>query len=128
MNPTDYKYSKDHVWVKMDSGNVAVVGITDFAQDQLGDIVFLYIPDDISEVEQFKAFGEIESPKAVSDLIAPLSGKVTEINSQLKDKPEVINEDPYGKGWMLKIELSNPSELDNLMTAEAYEAMAAEST
>jgi len=128
MHPSDYKYSKDHEWVKMESDNLAVIGITDFAQDQLGDIVFVYTPDDLSEVEQFKSFGEIESPKAVSELVAPLSGKVTEINAELQDKPEIVNEDPYGRGWMLKVEPTDTSELDNLMSAEEYEALLAESS
>ena len=128
MNPADRKYSKDHEWVKMESDNLAIVGITDFAQDQLGDIVFVYTPDDLSEVEQFKPFGEIESPKAVSELVAPLSGKVIEINAVLQDKPEIVNEDPYENGWMIKIELSDTSELDNLMSAQEYEALLAESS
>ncbi len=128
MNPADCRYSKDHEWVKMESDNLAIVGITDFAQDQLGDIVFVYTPDDLSEVEQFKAFGEVESPKAVSELVAPVSGKVIEINADLQDRPEVVNEDPYGNGWMIKVELSDTLELDNLMSAQEYEAMLADSS
>ena len=128
MNPTDCKYSKDHEWVKMESENLATVGITDFAQDQLGDIVFVYTPDDLSEVEQFKPFGEIESPKAVSELVAPLSGRVIEINAELQDKPEIVNEDPYGTGWMIKVEVSDALELANLLSAQEYEAMLAESS
>lgn len=123
MNPKEYRYSKEHEWVKMESDNVAVIGITHYAQDQLGDIVFVYIPDDISDVEQFKAFGEIESPKAVSELFAPVSGKVIQVNEDLKDKPELVNEDPYNNGWMIRVESVNQSELDNLMSAEGYEAM-----
>ena len=128
MNPADCKYSKDHEWVKMESDNLAIVGITDFAQDQLGDIVFVYTPEDLSEVSQFKAFGEVESPKAVSELVAPVSGKVIEINADLQDRPEVVNEDPYGNGWMIKVELSDTLELDNLMSAQEYEAMLADSS
>ncbi|MFQ5875722.1 MAG: glycine cleavage system protein GcvH, partial [Dehalococcoidia bacterium] len=103
MNPRNYKYSKEHEWVKLESDNVAVVGITDYAQEQLGDIVFVYIPDDISEVEQFKQFGEIESPKAVSELFSPIGGRVIQVNNELKERPELVNDDPYDKGWMLKV-------------------------
>ncbi len=123
MNPRDYRYSKEHEWLKLESDKIAVVGITHYAQGQLGDIVFVYIPDDLSEVEQTKSFGEIESPKAVSELYSPLSGRVIETNAELKDKPELVTEDPYNYGWTLKVEVSNPAELDNLMTAEEYEAM-----
>ncbi len=123
MNPKEYRYSKEHEWVKMESDNVALIGITDYAQDQLGDIVFVYIPDDISDVEQFKSFGEIESPKAVSELFAPLSGKVIQVNEELKDKPELVNEDPYNRGWMIRVQSADESELDNLMSSEDYEAL-----
>ncbi len=123
MNPKEYRYSKEHEWVKMESDNVALIGITDYAQDQLGDIVFVYIPDDISDVEQFKSFGEIESPKAVSELFAPLSGKVIQVNEELKDKPELVNEDPYNRGWVIRVQSADESELDNLMSSEDYEAL-----
>ena len=127
MNPTDRKYSKEHEWVKIESGDVALVGITHFAQDQLGDIVFVYFPDDLENLEQFKSFGEIESPKAVSELFAPVSGKVVEVNAKLQDHPELVNEEPYEAGWMLKVQLSDTSEMDNLMSADQYEALTAES-
>ena len=127
MNPTDRKYSKEHEWVKVESGDVALVGITHFAQDQLGDIVFVYFPDDLENLEQFKSFGEIESPKAVSELFAPVSGKVVEVNAELQDRPELVNEEPYEAGWMLKVQLSDLSEMDNLMSADQYEALTAES-
>ena len=127
MNPTDRKYSKEHEWVKVESGNEALVGITHFAQDQLGDIVFVYFPDDLEDIEQFKSFGEIESPKAVSELFAPISGQVIEINAELQERPELVNEEPYESGWMLKVRISDTSELDNLMSADQYEALTAES-
>ncbi len=126
MNPTDRKYSKEHEWVKIESGDVALVGITHFAQDQLGDIVFVYFPDGLENLEQFKSFGEIESPKAVSELFAPVSGRVIEVNAGLQDRPELVNEEPYEAGWMLKVQLSDPSEMDNLMSADQYEALIAE--
>ena len=126
MNPTDRKYSKEHEWVKIESGDVALVGITHFAQDQLGDIVFVYFPDDLESLEQFKSFGEIESPKAVSELFAPVSGRVIEVNAGLQDRPELVNEEPYEAGWMLKVQLSDSSEMDNLMSADQYEALIAE--
>ena len=126
MNPTDRKYSKEHEWVKIESGDVALVGITHFAQDQLGDIVFVYFPDDLKSLEQFKSFGEIESPKAVSELFAPVSGQVIEVNAGLQDRPELVNEEPYEAGWMLKVQLSDSSEMDSLMSADQYEALIAE--
>ena len=127
MNPTDRKYSKEHEWVKIESGDVALVGITHFAQDQLGDIVFVYFPDDLENLEQFKSFGEIESPKAVSELFAPVSGQIIEVNAELEERPELVNEEPYEAGWMLKVQLSDTSEMDNLMSADQYEALTAES-
>ena len=127
MNPTDRKYSKEHEWVKIESGDVALVGITHFAQDQLGDIVFVYFPDDLESLEQFKSFGEIESPKAVSELFAPVSGRVIEVNAELQEHPELVNEEPYETGWMLKVQLSDLSEMDNLMSADQYDALTAES-
>ncbi len=127
MNPTDRRYSKEHEWVKIESGDVALVGITHFAQDQLGDIVFVYFPDDLENLEQFKSFGEIESPKAVSELFAPVSGNIIEVNAELQDRPELVNEEPYEAGWMLKVQLSDLSEMDNLMSADQYDALTAES-
>ena len=127
MNPTDRKYSKEHEWVKIESGDVALVGITHFAQDQLGDIVFVYFPDDLENLEQFKSFGEIESPKAVSELFAPVSGQIIEVNAELQEHPELVNEEPYETGWMLKVQLSDLSEMDNLMSADQYDALTAES-
>ncbi|HII51429.1 MAG TPA: glycine cleavage system protein GcvH [Halobacteriales archaeon] len=117
--PDDRIYSQSHEWALVDS-NIALVGITDFAQDELGDIVFLELPivGDILIKEQI--FGLVESIKAVSDLYAPLSGTVLEINSTLETEPEQVNDDPYNTGWLLKIELKDPSEIDTLLTAEEY--------
>lgn len=126
MNPDDLKYSREHEWVKMESDDVVLIGITHFAQEQLGDIVFVFFPDDLANLEQFKSFGEIESPKAVSELFAPVSGEVLEINTELQDRPELVNEEPYGGGWMLRVRLADTSELDFLMNADEYEALTAE--
>ena len=128
MNTVELRYSQDHEWVKMESDDVAIVGVTDYAQEQLGDIVFVYCPDDLKTVEQFKPFGEIESPKAVSELFAPVSGKIIETNERLQDQPELVNEDPYGTGWILKIKLTNRSELENLMDAKQYRSMITDSS
>lgn len=118
--PSDFRYTKDHEWVKVD-GNTATVGITDYAQSELGDIVFVELPAIGSETQQMTPFGTIEAVKAVSDLMAPVSGKVEGINSDLEDDPTLVNKDPYNDGWMVKIEMSDLSELDNLLSAEAYE-------
>jgi glycine cleavage system H protein len=119
--PEGLKYSKEHEWVKVD-GNVATVGITDYAQGELGDIVFVDIDPDQGDVTAGETFGTIEAVKTVSDLYAPCSGKVTEINSKLEDDPDQVNNDPYGEGWLVKIELSDPSQVDALLDAEAYKA------
>lgn len=120
MNPRDCKYSKEHEWVRIE-GKFATAGITDYAQDQLGDIVYVELPPLGESLTQFEPFGVVESVKAASDLYAPLSGEVLEVNEELSDHPQFVNEDPYGKGWMIKIEPSDTSELDNLLTAEDYE-------
>lgn len=120
MNPRDCKYSKEHEWVRL-QGRVATAGITDYAQDQLGDIVYVELPPLGEILTQFEAFGVVESVKAASDIYAPLSGEVVEVNEELSDHPELVNEDPHGQGWMIKIEPSDTSELDNLLTAEEYE-------
>lgn len=116
------KYSKEHEWVEVLGENKVRVGITDYAQHSLGDIVFVEVPEEGSDVSANETMGSVESVKAVSDVYTPVSGKVVEVNEDLEDAPEVINEDPYGKGWMVVIELSNPSELDQLLSAEEYEA------
>jgi glycine cleavage system H protein len=121
MYPDDLKYSKEHEWVRME-GNIAEIGVTVFAQESLGDVVFVDLPNVGAEVEQFAKFGEIESVKAVSDLFSPVSGKIVEVNSAATDAPEVVNEQPYGSGWLIKVELADPSQLDELMDAATYEA------
>jgi glycine cleavage system H protein len=123
--PEDLKYSKEHEWVLVED-NVATVGISDYAQDQLGDIVFVELPAIGDKVSKEDAFGVVESVKAVSDIYAPLSGKVLEVNDDLPDNPEMVNEDPYGDGWMIKIEMNDPEELQDLMTAAEYEEYVAE--
>ena len=120
--PNNLKYSKDHEWVKVD-GNVATVGITDFAQSQLGDIVFVDIQTEGEDLEAGELFGNIEAVKIVADALMPVSGKVIEVNADLEGEPEAVNSDPYGKGWMVKVEMSNPAEVDGLLDADAYAAI-----
>lgn len=120
--PKDLKYSKDHEWVKVD-GNVARIGITAFAQSELGDIVFVELPEVDDEIELDDSFGNVESVKTVSELYAPLSGKVVAVNEELEDSPELVNESPYEEAWMIEVELSDESQLDNLMDADAYDEM-----
>jgi glycine cleavage system H protein len=119
MNPDDLKYHKEHTWVKV-SGRKATIGITDYAQDALGDIVYIDLPEVDMDVEINSEIGEIESTKATSSIIAPVSGKVTEVNDDLSESPETLNEDPYGKGWIVIIELEDASEPDDLMDASEY--------
>ena len=121
MYPDDLKYSKEHEWVRME-GNIAQIGVTVFAQDSLGDVVFIDLPDVGTEVRQFEKFGEIESVKAVSDLFSPIAGTIVDANSAAIDNPETVNTDPYGSGWLIKVEISAPPQLDELMDAETYEA------
>ena len=121
MEPTHLRYHQEHEWVKVE-GRRATVGISQFAQEALGDIVFVDLPKVGSQVTAGQAIGELESTKTTSSIYTPVSGTVVEINQQLKDRPEVVNTDPYGEGWMVMIELSDPSEIDRLMTAEQYEA------
>lgn len=120
--PSELKYTKDHEWVKVE-GDVATIGITDFAQSELGDIVYVDVDslDDTLKVEE--VFGSVEAVKTVSDLFMPLSGEVTEFNEGLEDEPELVNSDPYGKGWMIKIKVSDDSQLENLLDAEAYKKL-----
>jgi glycine cleavage system H protein len=120
-SPADRRYSKEHEWLLVDGGT-GTVGITDYAQDQLGDIVFVELPAPGSAVKYMEKFGEIESVKAVSELFSPVTGEVTETNTELADNPERVNDSPYAEGWMAKIHLSDPAELDRLMTAEQYDA------
>ncbi|MBP2018422.1 glycine cleavage system H protein [Symbiobacterium terraclitae] len=123
--PADLKYTKEHEWIRVE-GNVGVVGITWFAQDQLGDVVFVELPEVGRELKQNEQFGVVESVKTVSDLYIPVSGKVVEVNTKLEGSPELINQDPYGEGWILKIEIANPAELDSLLDAAGYEAFTKE--
>ena len=116
--PAELKYSKSHEWMMME-GDVAVIGISDYAQDALGDVVFINLPEEGDEVTAGERFGDVESVKAVSDLICPVTGVVCEVNEELLDAPELLNEDPYGN-WIIRIHMANPAELDELMDAAAY--------
>jgi glycine cleavage system H protein len=120
--PKELRYSEEHEWVRVEGDKVRV-GITDFAQSELGDIVFVELPEVGAEVTANEPFGSVESVKTVSELYAPISGKVVEVNEELNDNPEFVNESPYEKAWMIVIEPSDLSEVDNLLTAEQYEAM-----
>ena len=123
--PEDLKYTSEHEWVLVE-GKVATVGITDYAQEKLGDVVFVELPAIGDKVTKDEPMAVVESVKAVSDVYAPISGTVLEINDDLPDTPEMINEDPYGDGWMVKIEIADATDLDDLMTSEAYEKFVAE--
>jgi len=125
--PDDLKYTKEHEWVRYENG-IATIGITDHAQSSLGDIVYVEFPEEGETVTKDDTYGVVESVKAVSDCYAPLSGKVVDINTPLTDNPETINEDCYGEGWMLKVELSDESELDDLMDHDEYKQFVAEET
>ena len=117
--PANLKYTADHEWIKVD-GNVVTVGITDFAQGELGDIVYVEIETEGEELDKEEVFGTVEAVKTVSDLFMPLGGKILEVNAELEGDPASVNSDPYGKGWMVKIEMSDVSELDALLDADAY--------
>ena len=121
--PGDLKYSKEHEWVRVEDDGVAVIGITDFAQDQLGDIVYLDLPEAGGAVRQFEKFGEIESVKSVSDLFAPVSGEVLERNDAAIDNPELVNSSPYGNGWLIRVRMTDPAELDNLLSPGDYDTL-----
>jgi glycine cleavage system H protein len=119
--PSELRYSREHEWVAVEE-NIATIGITDYAQEQLGDVVYVELPEVGTQITKDDAFGVVESVKAVSDIYAPVSGTVTEVNAELPDSPETVNEDPYGDAWMIRVEMSDPSELDDLMTAAEYKA------
>ena len=121
--PSNLKYTKDHEWIRVEEGGIAYVGITDFAQRQLGDIVFVDVPTEGEELAKDDVFGSIEAVKTVSDAFIPVSAKVLEFNEKLVDAPELVNKDPYGEGWMIKIQLINPAEVDDLLSAADYEKM-----
>jgi glycine cleavage system H protein len=123
--PTELKYSKEHEWVRVE-GNKAYIGITYFAQSELGDIVFVELPSIGDEIDQNSSFGSVESVKTVSELYAPVSGKVLEVNAELEDSPELVNDSPYEKAWMIVVELADPSQVDGLMSADEYESMVKE--
>ena len=120
--PAELRYSSDHEWVRVD-GATATIGITEFAQDALGDVVFVEMPDAGLAVAAGESFSEVESTKSVSDIYAPITGSISEVNAELESQPELLNSDPYGAGWICRIEISDPSELDGLMDAEAYRAL-----
>lgn len=124
--PEDLYYTKDHEWIKVDDG-VALVGITDYAQESLGDIVYIELPEEGAELQKEESFGVVESVKAVSDLLCPVSGEVLEINDALPDSPEIVNDDPYGEAWMIKLNISDETELQELMRADDYRAYVATS-
>jgi glycine cleavage system H protein len=119
--PDDLRYSKEHEWVRVEDSH-ATIGITSFASDELGDIVFVELPEVGTTLAQFGTFGVVESVKAVSDLYSPVSGTVSEVNDALRDAPELLNGDPFGEGWIARVDLSDPTELDALMDADAYSA------
>lgn len=123
--PSELKYSKEHEWVKVD-GDIVTIGITDFAQSELGDIVFVELLEEGDELTSGDSFGSVESVKTVSELYAPLSGKVVEVNEELEDSPEFVNESSYDKAWMVKVELSDKAQLDELLDADAYSEMIGE--
>ena len=120
--PSELKYTKDHEWIKIE-GNVATVGVTDFAQGELGDIVYVDVDTLDDTVEEGEVFGSVEAVKTVSDLFMPLTGEVIEFNEELEDEPELVNSDPYGKGWMIKIEMSDTSQIEDLLDAETYKEL-----
>jgi glycine cleavage system H protein len=119
-NPSELKYTKEHEWLRLNDDGTATIGITDFAQGELGDIVFVEINEIGEELDQDEVFGTVEAVKTVSELFLPLQGTVIEFNEKLKDNPELVNEDPYGEGWMVKIKPSNPADVDSLLSADEY--------
>ena len=120
--PADLKYTKDHEWLKIE-GDVATVGITDFAQNELGDIVYVEIETEGETLDKEEVFGSVEAVKTVSDLFMPVSGEIVEFNEEIEGTPEAVNEDPYGKGWMVKIKLSDMSEVEGLLSADSYKEL-----
>ena len=120
MEPDTLRFSKEHEWVSMEDGDERLVGITDFAQEELGDVVYVNLPGVGETLTQFGRMGEVESVKAVSDLFCPVSGEVVEVNGELEDHPELVNQDPFGGGWLIKVRLANAADLDNLMSNADY--------
>ncbi|KAF0151745.1 MAG: glycine cleavage system H protein [Ignavibacteria bacterium] len=123
--PANLKYTKDHEWIKVE-GSFGTIGITEYAQGELGDIVYIDIKPDLAEITMGETFGTIEAVKTVSDLYAPISGKVIELNKKLNDEPQLANTDPYGEGWLIKVELSDASQLNDLLDADGYQAQLAQ--
>ncbi|MEW6651952.1 MAG: glycine cleavage system protein GcvH [Bacteroidota bacterium] len=123
--PANLKYTKDHEWIKVE-GSVGTIGITEYAQGELGDIVYIDIKPDLAEITMGETFGTIEAVKTVSDLYAPISGKVIELNKKLNDEPQLANSDPFGEGWIIKVELSDTNQLNDLLDADAYQAQLAQ--
>ena len=124
--PEELRYTKEHEWASVEDGDRVRVGITDFAQDALGDVVYVDIPEEGTEVTSGQAFGEVESTKSVSDIYSPVSGRIAERNGVLSETPELVNRDPYGEGWMVVVEMSDPSELNRLLNAASYREMVEE--
>ena len=125
MNPKECKYTNEHEWIRPEPGDKGNMGLTDYAQSQLGDIVFLDLPAPGTQVEQSQKMGEVESVKAVSDILSPISGQVLEVNQTVIDEPALVNQDPYGNGWLVRLEISKPSELDALMDSDKYDELVA---
>jgi glycine cleavage system H protein len=125
MVPTDLRYTKDHEWVRV-KDDVATIGITQYAADQLGDVVFVELPEPGRSIDQFATFGVVESVKAVSDLFAPVSGEIVEANKAVSTQPELVNREPYGGGWMLRVRVADPRQLEQLLEPAAYDALTAE--
>lgn len=123
MNPTDRYYTKEHEWIRLDDSGIGIIGITDHAQCELGDVVYVELPGVGSTIKSMEKMGEIESVKAVSELFSPVSAEVLEQNEDILDSPEKVNEDPFGSGWLVKVKLTNESELENLMNADEYTAL-----
>lgn len=120
--PAELRFTKDHEWVRID-GNIATIGITDYAQSELGEIVFVDIQTEGESLDKEETLGAVEAVKTVADIFMPVSGKVIEFNTELEGAPQLVNQDPYGKGWMVKVEMSNPAEAEELLDAEAYKAL-----
>ena len=123
--PSNYRYTEDHEWIHLEGGNVALIGITDFAQGELGDIVYVDIDSVGNSLSANEVFGSVEAVKTVSDLFMPVDGKVLEVNAALDGSPDLVNTDPYGEGWIIKVEMSDPSQVEGLMDAAAYESSVA---
>jgi len=121
--PSNLKYTKDHEWIKDEGNGIATVGVTDFAQTQLGDIVFIEIETQGETHAREEVFGTIEAVKTVSDMFMPVSGEVVEVNPKVTEQPDIVNKDPYGEGWMIKIKMSNPAEMNDLLNAEQYKGI-----